>query len=133
MDFMLALFYAKGIFTPMIITLALRYGLQISYLWYSAIGCILTMLVGLAVSFATGAQNPTDVDQDLLSPPIAAMFRMQTKPRVTANVQGIANFGLELEDEKQRQVDACKSPKWVPEERGAATLSRSRISRNRYR
>ncbi|KMQ94279.1 sodium-coupled monocarboxylate transporter 1 [Lasius niger] len=84
---------------------------KISYLWYSAIGCILTMLVGLAVSFATGAQNPTDVDQDLLSPPIAAMFRMQTKPRVTTNVQGIANFGLELEDEKQRQVDACKSPK----------------------
>lgn len=82
-----------------------------SYLWYSAIGCTLTMLVGLAVSFATGAQNPADVDQDFLSPPIAAMFRIQTKPRASANVQGIANFGLELEDEKPRQADVCKSPK----------------------
>ncbi|XP_071638758.1 sodium-coupled monocarboxylate transporter 1 [Temnothorax longispinosus] len=82
-----------------------------SYLWYSAIGCMLTMLVGLAVSFATGAQNPADVDQDFLSPPIAAMFRMQTKPRASTNVQGIANFGLELEDEKPRQADVCKSPK----------------------
>ncbi|KAL6261225.1 hypothetical protein P5V15_008750 [Pogonomyrmex californicus] len=82
-----------------------------SYLWYSAIGCILTMLLGLVVSFATGAQNPADVDQDLLSPPIATMFRMQTKPCVATNVQGIANFGLELEDEKPRQVDTCKSPK----------------------
>lgn len=82
-----------------------------SYLWYSAIGCMLTMLVGLAVSFATGAQNPADVDQDFLSPPIAAMFRIQTKPRASTNVQGIANFGLELEDEKPRQADVCKSSK----------------------
>ncbi|KYN11813.1 Putative sodium-dependent multivitamin transporter [Trachymyrmex cornetzi] len=73
-----------------------------SYLWYSAIGCMLTMLVGLAVSFATGAQNPADIDQDFLSPPIAAMFRIQTKPCVSTNVQGIANFGLEMEDEKPR-------------------------------
>lgn len=87
------------------------YDLQISYLWYSAIGCILTMLVGLVMSFATGAQNPADIDQDFLSPPIAALFRIQTKPRASANVQGIANFGLELEDEKPRQANICKSPK----------------------
>lgn len=88
-----------------------RCDLQTSYLWYSAIGCMLTVLVGLVVSFATGAQNPADVDQDFLSPPIAAMFRIQTKPRVSTNVQGIANFGLELEDEKPRQADVYKSPK----------------------
>lgn len=82
-----------------------------SYLWYSAIGCTLTMLVGLAVSFATGAQNPADVDQDYLSPPIAAMFRMQTKPRVATNVQGITNYALELEDEKPQQIDIRKSSK----------------------
>ncbi|EZA62319.1 Sodium-coupled monocarboxylate transporter [Ooceraea biroi] len=81
-----------------------------SYLWYSAIGCTLTMLVGIVVSFATGAQNPADVDQDYLSPPIAAMFRIQTKPCSVTNVQGITNYGLELEDEKS-QIDTCKSPK----------------------
>ncbi|GAB1867004.1 Putative sodium-dependent multivitamin transporter [Camponotus japonicus] len=79
---------------------------KISYLWYSTIGCMLTIIVGLAASFATGAQNPTDVDQDYLSPPIAAMFRMQTKPQVTGNVQGITNFGLELADETQRRPPA---------------------------
>jgi len=67
---------------------------------------MLTIIVGLAASFATGAQNPTDVDQDYLSPPIAAMFRMQTKPQVTGNVQGITNFGLELADETQRRPPA---------------------------
>nr|XP_034190607.1 sodium-coupled monocarboxylate transporter 1 [Osmia lignaria] len=72
---------------------------KISYLWYSAIGSILTILVGALVSFATGFQNPADIDQDLLSPPIASLFNMQTKPRAN-NVQGITNFALELDDEK---------------------------------
>ncbi|KOC64351.1 Sodium-coupled monocarboxylate transporter 1 [Habropoda laboriosa] len=82
---------------------------KISYLWYSAIGCILTMLVGVVVSFFTGFQNPADLDQDLLSPPIASLFHIQTKPHVN-NVQGITNFGLELDDEKS-QVENSKSSK----------------------
>lgn len=83
---------------------------KISYLWYSAIGCILTMVIGLAVSFLTGLQDPADLDQDLLSPPIAVLFRMQTKPRAGNNVQGATNFALELDDEKS-QIENCKSPK----------------------
>ncbi|XP_076652072.1 sodium-coupled monocarboxylate transporter 1 [Halictus rubicundus] len=82
---------------------------KISYLWYSAIGCLLTMLVGIAVSYVTGFQNPADIDQDLLSPVIASVFRMETKPSAN-NVQGVMNFGLELDDEKS-QVGNHKSPK----------------------
>ncbi|KAK9305561.1 hypothetical protein QLX08_003357 [Tetragonisca angustula] len=82
---------------------------KISYLWYTAIGCILTMLIGVGVSFFTGFQNPADLDQDLLSPPIASMFHVQTKPRAN-NVHGITNFGLELDDEKS-QAESAKSPK----------------------
>lgn len=83
---------------------------KISYLWYSAIGCLLTMIVGTAVSFVTGFQDTADLDQDLLSPPIAALFRMQTKPRAGIAVQGVTNFALELDDEKS-QMDNGKSPK----------------------
>ncbi|XP_035741642.1 uncharacterized protein LOC118450204 [Vespa mandarinia] len=80
-----------------------------SYLWYSAIGCVLTMAVGLIVSLFTGLQNPAELDQDLLSPPIAAIFRLRTKTRRSnRNVQGVANFGLELDDEK---ADTRKGPK----------------------
>ncbi|KAL2716877.1 sodium-coupled monocarboxylate transporter 1-like [Vespula squamosa] len=79
-----------------------------SYLWYSAIGCILTMLVGFVVSLFTGLQNPAELDQDLLSPPIATIFHLRTKTRAKRNVQGVANFGLELDDEK---ADTRKSPK----------------------
>ncbi|CAK9818585.1 Sodium-coupled monocarboxylate transporter 1 [Anthophora quadrimaculata] len=82
---------------------------KISYLWYSAIGCILTMVIGVAVSYVTGFQNPADLDQNLLSPPIASLFQIQTKPHAN-NVQGITNFGLELDDEKS-QVENSKSPK----------------------
>ncbi|KZC04500.1 PREDICTED: sodium-coupled monocarboxylate transporter 1-like [Dufourea novaeangliae] len=82
---------------------------KISYLWYSAIGCILTVLVGVVVSYVTGFQDPADLDHDLLSPPIASLFCMQTKPRAN-NVQGITNFGLELDDEKS-QVETNKNVK----------------------
>ncbi|KOX73367.1 Sodium-coupled monocarboxylate transporter 1 [Melipona quadrifasciata] len=54
-------------------------------------------------------KNPADLDQDLLSPPIASMFYMQKKPCAN-NVHGITNFGLELDDEKS-QAESTKSPK----------------------
>ncbi|XP_076377509.1 sodium-coupled monocarboxylate transporter 1 [Megalopta genalis] len=82
---------------------------KISYLWYSGIGCLLTMLVGVAVSYVTGFQDPADLDQDLLCPLIASMFCVKSKPNAN-NVQGIMNFGLELDDEKA-QPDTGKSPK----------------------
>ncbi|XP_017758967.1 PREDICTED: sodium-coupled monocarboxylate transporter 1-like [Eufriesea mexicana] len=82
---------------------------KISYLWYSAIGCILTMLIGVVVSFFTGFQNPADLDPDLLSPPIVSLIYTQTKSRVN-NVHGIANLGLELNDEKS-QMENSKSLK----------------------
>ncbi|XP_071873911.1 sodium-coupled monocarboxylate transporter 1 [Bombus fervidus] len=82
---------------------------KISYLWYSGIGCILTMLVGVIVSCFTGFQNSADLDQNLLSPPIASLFCIKRKPCVN-NVHGITNFGLELDDEKS-QVENTKSPK----------------------
>ncbi|XP_020723758.1 sodium-coupled monocarboxylate transporter 1 [Bombus terrestris] len=82
---------------------------KISYLWYSGIGCILTMLVGVIVSCFTGFQNSADLDQNLLSPPIASLFCIKRKPRAN-NVHGITNFGLELDDEKS-QVENTKSPK----------------------
>lgn len=82
-----------------------------SYLWYSAIGCILTVVVGLAISLVTGLQNPADLDQDLLSPPIAALFQLRKKPGATRNVQAVTNFALELDDEKLPPTETCKNQK----------------------
>ncbi|XP_068986250.1 sodium-coupled monocarboxylate transporter 1-like [Bombus flavifrons] len=82
---------------------------KISYLWYSGIGCILTMLVGVIVSCFTGFQNSADLDQNLLSPPIASLLCIKRKPCAN-NVHGITNFGLELDDEKS-QMENTKSPK----------------------
>lgn len=67
------------------------------------------MLIGVIISFFTGVQNPADLDQDLLSPPIASLFHVQTKPCAN-KVHGITNFGLELDDEKS-QMENTKSPK----------------------
>lgn len=43
---------------------------RISYIWYSAIGFFITIVLGILGSFATGFEDPREVDGDLLSPPI---------------------------------------------------------------
>ncbi|KAK7866109.1 hypothetical protein R5R35_011627 [Gryllus longicercus] len=43
---------------------------RLSYLWYGAVGCCLTVLVGLLVSAITGTQRPGDLDPTLISPPV---------------------------------------------------------------
>ncbi|XP_052737440.1 sodium-coupled monocarboxylate transporter 1 [Bicyclus anynana] len=47
---------------------------RVSYLWYSSLGCIATLLVGLIVSLITGATDPADVPIDLISPPVVSFL-----------------------------------------------------------
>ncbi|XP_047115232.1 sodium-coupled monocarboxylate transporter 2-like [Schistocerca piceifrons] len=48
---------------------------QISYMYYTLLGAIAAIAVGLAVSFCTGARRPSDVDPALLSPPVRFLCR----------------------------------------------------------
>ncbi|XP_044018363.1 sodium-coupled monocarboxylate transporter 1-like [Aphidius gifuensis] len=73
---------------------------KISYLWYSMIGCMITVIVGTAVSLLTGPQNPADLDSDLLSPPIKRFIDSLATKSSSSNVKGITNLSLELEDDK---------------------------------
>lgn len=41
---------------------------RLSYLWYTAVGAATAVAVGLLVSFLTGANDPLNVDPDLLAP-----------------------------------------------------------------
>ncbi|XP_012280964.1 sodium-coupled monocarboxylate transporter 1 [Orussus abietinus] len=74
---------------------------KVSYLWYSVIGCLVTISVGYLVSLITGLQDPAELNHDLLSPPIRSLIRIHKKPQ-NRNVQGIANLALEMDDEKPR-------------------------------
>lgn len=47
---------------------------RISYLYYTPISCILTIIVGIIVSGVTGWQKPSDLDPMLLSPLIRDKF-----------------------------------------------------------
>ncbi|KOB70845.1 Sodium-coupled monocarboxylate transporter 1, partial [Operophtera brumata] len=47
---------------------------RVSYLWYSGMGCGATLLVGLVVSFVTGATDPALVPIDLISPPVVKLL-----------------------------------------------------------
>ncbi|XP_033223744.1 sodium-coupled monocarboxylate transporter 1-like [Belonocnema kinseyi] len=73
---------------------------RVSYLWYSAIGCLVTVFVGVVVSFVTGFQDPSELDYDLLSPPIKHLLGPPTKSRSSSKIHGVTNLALEMYDEK---------------------------------
>uniref|UniRef100_A0A0A9ZC26 Sodium-coupled monocarboxylate transporter 1 n=2 Tax=Lygus hesperus TaxID=30085 RepID=A0A0A9ZC26_LYGHE len=43
---------------------------KISYLWYSVMGWVVTIVVGMLVSWATGFEKPSNVDRAYISPPV---------------------------------------------------------------
>ncbi|XP_041977168.1 sodium-coupled monocarboxylate transporter 1 [Aricia agestis] len=47
---------------------------RVSYLWYTSIGCLATLLIGLIVSVFTGVTDPSDVPIDLISPPVIRLL-----------------------------------------------------------
>ncbi|XP_053593740.1 sodium-coupled monocarboxylate transporter 1 [Microplitis demolitor] len=90
---------------------------KISYLWYSMIGCCVTVLVGSAVSFMTVPQDLDELDRNLLSPVTKyyignSSSAIKNKLPNNNNVQGVTNLALELflEDERINQ-EVTKSPK----------------------
>ncbi|XP_068084313.1 sodium-coupled monocarboxylate transporter 1-like [Anabrus simplex] len=62
---------------------------RISYLWYTVLGAVVTMVVSLVVSFATGPNDPRDVEHRLLSPVIRWMMPQQnTKCALSKGYEG---------------------------------------------
>lgn len=48
---------------------------RISYIWYSAIGCCVTVFVGLIISFLTKPQDPRKLNPKLISPAVDCFVR----------------------------------------------------------
>lgn len=93
---------------------------RISFLWYSGIGFIVTVILGLIASIITGPQDPRDVDSDLISPTILELLgSLPNKlkeilnvpsPPVNAvvngkdiNLNGVVNVTLNLKDEEMQE------------------------------
>ncbi|CAK1552056.1 unnamed protein product [Leptosia nina] len=47
---------------------------KVSYLWYSSLGCVATLLAGMVVSVITGVTDPAQVPIDLISPPVISLL-----------------------------------------------------------
>ncbi len=48
---------------------------SISYMWYSMIGAILVIVIGLIISFLTTPQDPEELDPEMISPPVNAFVK----------------------------------------------------------
>lgn len=98
---------------------------QISYLWYSTIGFLVTIVAGLIISGLTGFQNPKDVDADLLSPPVRDLLdslpnnlkerlniplkQNHQRPKDIA-LKGVVNIAMDISDEKVEANKKTESP-----------------------
>lgn len=63
---------------------------KVSYMWYSVIGCLLTVIVGLVCSFITGGKNITKLDSRLLSPLALSVYQSlpsKIRPKFNTSIQ----------------------------------------------
>ncbi|XP_063913872.1 sodium-coupled monocarboxylate transporter 2-like isoform X2 [Zophobas morio] len=100
---------------------------RVSYIWYSGLGFLITIILGLVVSFVFGAQSPHDLDWKLLSPPIRKLLssfstttkeklniplKLSTSKRPSVALVGVLNMGLDLKEEtKLREMKIEESTK----------------------
>jgi sodium-coupled monocarboxylate transporter 8/12 len=59
---------------------------SISYLWYSAIGCLSVIIIGMIVSVITGVEDMKKMNPDLISP--GATFVMDLMPESVRKMVG---------------------------------------------
>lgn len=83
-------------------------------MWYSAIGYLVTVILGVVVSLLTGPEDPHNLNEDLLSPPVLDLLHklpsyvkeavnIPLKPRHGCeNVvpKGVVNVTLDVSSEK---------------------------------
>lgn len=85
-------------------------------MWYSAIGYLVTVTLGLIVSLLTGAEDPHNINEDLLSPPINEfLHKLPNTVKEALNIpmklrrnggvpKGMVNVALNVSSEKITQT-----------------------------
>ncbi|KAK4878986.1 hypothetical protein RN001_007132 [Aquatica leii] len=83
---------------------------RISYMWYSAIGFVFTIVVGMITSAITGFENPKNVSEQLQSPPFKRFYenlptscaRLLNIPLGSKDIdlKGVINHGLDISEKK---------------------------------
>lgn len=87
---------------------------RISFMWYSAIGFLVTITAGLIISLITGAERPENVGEELLSPPVKKLLdslsnnvkeklNIPLKSKAKAKdvrLKGVINVALDMSSEK---------------------------------
>lgn len=103
---------------------------RVSFLWYSAIGFLVTIIIGMIVSYLTGFEDPHDVDTDLISPvvyeflcglpkslkeklniPLKLNSSGTTKSYANGDkdmsMNGVVNVTLDISDEAEKPKQNC--------------------------
>lgn len=64
---------------------------RLSYLWYSMVGTVVTVVLGLVVSALTTPQDPCALHPDLLAPPVRKFLAM-----LPNSIKEVLNLPIEV-------------------------------------
>lgn len=59
---------------------------KISYLWYSLMGTVIAIVVGLLISFLSGKQDPSKLERNLISPPVDKFVKNYISSNIRARI-----------------------------------------------
>lgn len=75
---------------------------RLSYMWYTMIGCLVSIVVSLIASFATKAQDPRDLEKELLAPIIRKFITERNYPNQPRTDDIIYAYTPSVRDNFQR-------------------------------
>ncbi|KAL5004656.1 hypothetical protein ScPMuIL_018112, partial [Solemya velum] len=85
----------------------LRSGLDklysMSYQWFGALGCIVTVVMGISVSYATGAADPSKVDERYILPFFDQLFCC-----LPEKLRKRLRFGIDYQKKRSETIDVYK-------------------------
>jgi len=106
---------------------------KLSYLWYSLLGFLLTIVVGLVVSILTGSLDTCCLDEDLMSPPVRRWLlslSSNTKRMLRLSEETKENAALgktEVKEESYKSVDlnGIQNLSFIPEDDSQTAVNKS--------
>lgn len=76
---------------------------RVSYMWYTCLGCLITIVVALSASLVFGWQSTETVDHSLISPVIRRCYKDKARP--ANGITGVEVTDIKLESYRGSDVN----------------------------
>ena len=83
---------------------------RLSYLWYTLLGAIVSMIVALIASFFTNPTDPASLDPELLSPVIRRFLPKKEVKKQDVNMSLLSGYKVKKDSPVNHISHRCLTP-----------------------